>query len=144
MSSFLHCSTGPTGSLLQCRFSLGSPRGCRLVSAPQWTPMGYRGCFTMGFTLGCREISALKPGAPPPPSCDLGICRAISLTHYHFCLLVSVLQVFFLFLNMWPQSCYQCPWLVWPCSAVSLSWNRMALASSDIGKISGSCQKVPL
>jgi len=42
-------------------------------------------CLTMVFITSCRGISALVPGAPPPPSflTDLGVCRI--LTHLSGC-----------------------------------------------------------
>jgi len=100
----LHGSTGPAKTLLQCRLSMGSqtPLGistcstlgssmdCRWISAPPWTSMGCRGtvclnrtaCLIMVFTTGCMGISALVPGAPPPPPSSLTLVSAKSfLSH---------------------------------------------------------------
>ncbi|KAK4825641.1 hypothetical protein QYF61_001426, partial [Mycteria americana] len=46
---------------------------CNWIPPPPWTSMGCRGtaCLTMVFTMGCRGISALVPGAPPPPPSSL-------------------------------------------------------------------------
>jgi len=52
---------------------VGFSTGCRWISAPPWTSMGWRGtaCLTMVFSTGCRRISAPAPGAAPPPSSPL-------------------------------------------------------------------------
>ena len=60
-------------SFIQVSFtcsSIGSSMGCRWISVPPWSSMGCRGttCFTMVFSMGCRRISTVAPGAPPPPS----------------------------------------------------------------------------
>ena len=89
---FTNCSSvGPfhrvqsfRNRLLQHGFPTGSqsPLGIHLlqrgvlhrlqwISAPLWTSLGCRGraCLTIVFTMSCRGISALVPGAcPPPPS----------------------------------------------------------------------------
>ena len=46
----------------------GSSTDCKWISAPPCTSLGCRGtaCLTMVFTTGCRGISALVRGAPPP------------------------------------------------------------------------------
>jgi len=66
------------------RSSMGSSVGCRWISAPPWTSMGYRGttCLTMVFSRGCRGISALAPGAPPPsPSLLTLVSAELFLSH---------------------------------------------------------------
>ncbi|KAM9590844.1 uncharacterized protein ACIBXB_005893 [Morphnus guianensis] len=75
---------------------VGSSTGCRWISAPPRTSMDCRGtaCLTMVFTTGCRGISALAPGAPPPPPSSLTLVSAgLFLLHVltplsgcHFCL----------------------------------------------------------
>jgi len=64
---------------------------------------GCRGtaCLTMVFSAGCRGISGLAPGAPPPPSffSDLGVCRVPSLTCSHSSLSIAVPQQVFPLLN---------------------------------------------
>ncbi|XP_049649850.1 uncharacterized protein LOC126035357 [Accipiter gentilis] len=94
----LHGVPGPARSLLQCRLStgsqppsgvstssgVGSSTGCRRISAPPWTSMDCRGtaCLTMVFTTGCRGISALVPGAPPPPPSSLTwVSAGLFLSH---------------------------------------------------------------
>jgi len=43
--------------------------------------------------MSCKgRLSALAPGAPPPPSfTDLGVCRVVSLTSSHSSLLLQLL-----------------------------------------------------
>ena len=57
---------------------MGSSLGCRWISAPLWTPMVCRGtaCLTMVCSTGCRGISVLAPGAPPPPPSALTLASA--------------------------------------------------------------------
>ena len=104
----LHRATGADRSLLQHGLSMGSQlpsgtstcsnvgsaMGCRWVSAPPWTSMDCRGttCLTMVFTTGCRGISALVPGAPPPPS-SLTLVSA-GLFHTHIFSVIASAQHF--------------------------------------------------
>jgi len=67
----------PTGSepplgISTCS-SVGPSTACRWLSAQLWTVVGCRGtaCLTLVFTTGCRGISALVPGAMPPPLSSL-------------------------------------------------------------------------
>jgi len=73
-----HMSTGPARSLLQHRLPTGSqpPSGIHLlqhgilpglqVEICSTTDCRGTACLTMAFITGCRGISALAPGAPPP------------------------------------------------------------------------------
>ena len=64
--------------------SVGSSTGFRWVSAPLWTSMGYgrTACLTTVFFTGCRGISALAPGATPPPALSLTLVSAdLFLSH---------------------------------------------------------------
>ena len=88
---------------------VGSSTGCRRISATPLPSMGCRGtaCLTMVFTTGCRGISALVPGAPPPlllhwPRCLQGCSShtssllspaAIAVTQGFFCLLKYIIPV---------------------------------------------------
>lgn len=78
MGSSLHEATGPAWSLHQCGFLTESQGihllwcgvlcGLQMDLCSPWDPHGLQGhrCLTMGCTRGCRGISALVPGAPPP------------------------------------------------------------------------------
>jgi len=98
MGSSLHRSAGPGRSLLQCGLptvsqlpsgihllQCGVPStGCRWISAPPWTFMNCRGtaCLTMVCIMGCREISAPAPEAPPAPLSSLNMVSAeLFLSH---------------------------------------------------------------
>ena len=110
VGSPLHRSTGPARNLLQC----GLPTGHSLLQvpppAPAWGPpwaaggistpphpssMGCRGtaCLTMAFTTGCRGISALVSGAPPPPPSALTLVSAEFLTSSHSSLRLQKLSL---------------------------------------------------
>ena len=97
MDSSVHRLTDPSRSLLQHSLpsgsqppsgtstcsSVGYSTGCRLISAPPWTSMGWRGtaCRTWSSPC-CREISALAPGRPPSPSSSLTlVSAALFLSH---------------------------------------------------------------
>jgi len=60
---------------------LGSSPGFRWISAPPWTSMGCGGtaCLSMVFSMGSRGISALAPGAPPPPLSLMLVSAELSL-----------------------------------------------------------------
>lgn len=58
-------------------------------SALLCSSMGCRGtsCLTLVCTTGCRGISVPALGAAPiPPYTDLGVCRVVALTYFHFSL----------------------------------------------------------
>jgi len=81
---------------------VGSSTGCRWRSAPPWTSMDCRGtaCLTMAFTMGCRGISALAPGAPPPsPSLTL-----VSAELFHTYSLLFLAEFSVLNSNFFPLS----------------------------------------
>jgi len=64
--------------------SMGSSIGCRWICAPPWTSMGCRGTVYLSivFSTGCRGISTLVPGAPPPPPSSLTLVSAgLLLSH---------------------------------------------------------------
>jgi len=72
-------------------------RATEWISAPLLISMGYRGtiCITIVFTMGCRGISALAPGAHPPPLSSLTLVSAgLFLAYTHFSLLDAVVQQF--------------------------------------------------
>lgn len=82
--------------------SVGSSTGYRWISPLPQTSMGFRGtaCFTVVFTTACGAIAALAPGSPSLSFfTDLGVCRAVSLTHS----LVLVFCSFPLFLTLLSQ-----------------------------------------
>jgi len=66
--------------------------------------MGYRGtaCLTMVFSMGCRGISALAPGAPSAPPSSLTLVSAELFLSHHLAPLSQLLlhSNFYLFLNM--------------------------------------------
>jgi len=73
--------------------SVGSSMGCRWRSAPSWTSMGCRGtaCLTIVVFTGCRGISAVAPGAPPPsPSLTL-VSAELLLSYSHSSLQLKLL-----------------------------------------------------
>ena len=76
-------------SLLQVHPSAlvwGPPQAAGGISPPPHpSSMGCRGtaCFTMVVSPGCKGISALAPGAPPPPPSALTLVSAEFLTSSH-------------------------------------------------------------
>jgi len=73
-----------------------SSMSCRWRSAPLWT------------STGCRGISALVPGAPPPLSffTDLDVCRVVSCTCFSLLSPAVIAQGFFPCLNTLSQKQY--------------------------------------
>jgi len=106
-------SAGPTRSLLQCRLPTGSlpSAGIRLLRCGVLRGLQVDICSTLdlhglqgdslphrGLQHGLQgRISALVPGAPPPPSSftDLGVCRVVSLAYSHSSLSSAVPQQVF-------------------------------------------------
>jgi len=74
----------PTGSQSPSGSSVGSSMGCRWISASLWTFMDCCGtaCLTRVFSMSCRGISALVPGAPPPPPSLTWVCAELFLSHH--------------------------------------------------------------
>jgi len=119
LSPWLHRSCqepAPAWALHGVTASFGHPRTAEWISAAPWISMDCRGTtyFTMIIFTGCSGVSALTPGAPPPPQSfftNLGVCRGVSLTDSHSSLLDAVtVESFFLPLLKYvsSQRCYLC------------------------------------
>lgn len=104
-------------SLLQASTwsSVGSSKGCRWSSTPPWTSMGCK--RTASLTRVCtriwKGISALVPGAPPPPTSPTPVCAELT---YIITVLVKLplnsnFPPFFTLLSHTP---YHYCWWAWP------------------------------
>lgn len=104
--------------LLECGFSTG--RSMEICSGISSTDCMRTTCFIIVFSTGCREFSALAPGAPLPlhlpelwylPGC---------FTWFYSFLLAAAVQCFNPFLNMLSQRCHQHCWWAVLCIAASV------------------------
>lgn len=104
--------------LLECGFSTG--RSMEICSGISSTDCMRTTCFIIVFSIGCREFSALAPGAPLPlhlpelwylPGC---------FTWFYSFLLAAAVQCFNPFLNMLSQRCHQHCWWAVLCIAASV------------------------
>lgn len=113
----------PTRSLFQCdtlwplisfracppAVAGGPPQAAVWISALPWSFMGCRGttCFTMGFTMVCRGISALVSQTSLPPS--ILTLESAELYHLYFptALLQMLCSIFYPFLSVLSQRCHQ-------------------------------------
>ncbi|NXW38117.1 IL6RB protein, partial [Phaetusa simplex] len=73
---------------------IGSSTGCKWISAPLWTSMGYRGtaCLAMVFTMDFRGISAPVAGASPPPPSSLTLPSLFCGTNPQHCKVAAMHQ----------------------------------------------------
>ena len=109
-------SSAPGHSLLRASTCSGvrSSTGCRWISAPPLTSVGYRrtAFLTMVLSTGSRGISARVPEAHPPPPSSLTLLSAeLFLSHILSPLSLLLLpSSFFPFLNMLSLRLYYLHW----------------------------------
>lgn len=125
---------------------MGFPQGCSLLQASTSSAME-SSCpreqpVSPCLSVGCREISAPAPGAPPPsPSLTL-----VSAVLFHLSIVPPFLWLQVLPISFFPYPVKSVIPGALPQSLVALAWpsrSRLALALSVTGEASGSFSQEP-